>query len=128
MHQLNRGPENRDDKRPALGDLRDSGNLEQDAAVVGFVYRPEYYLERKRYDDAEKERIRIATLEKRRNKMEFLLPKNRNGATGTVEMNFFAPSNALRDTLGAKHEEHMFSKQDAADAEISFEGEGETVA
>ena len=70
--QLNRGVESRQDKRPLLSDLRDSGSLEADAGVVQFIYRDEYY-------NPHTDRPRIA---------EILTPKNRYGPTGTVQVFF----------------------------------------
>jgi replicative DNA helicase len=83
--QLNRGVEGRDDKRPSLSDLRDSGNLEQDADVVAFLYRESYYLERttdfrEGKDDA---LVRAADV---KNKLEFILGKNRTGQTKTLDL------------------------------------------
>ncbi len=68
--QLSRGPESRTDKRPMLSDLRDSGAIEQDADIVMFLYRDEYY------NDKNPEKS-IA---------EVIVAKNRHGSTGTVEM------------------------------------------
>ncbi|MDP2358665.1 MAG: DnaB-like helicase C-terminal domain-containing protein [Beijerinckiaceae bacterium] len=83
--QLNRGVESRDDKRPSLADLRDSGNLEQDADVVAFLYRESYYLERTTaYREGETEAKEKA--EQVKNKLEFILGKNRTGSTKTIEM------------------------------------------
>jgi replicative DNA helicase len=83
--QLNRGVESRDDKRPTLSDLRDSGNLEQDADVVAFLYRENYYLERStefRNSDADA----MSRAADCKNKLEFILGKNRTGATRTLEL------------------------------------------
>jgi len=70
--QLSRGPESRDDKRPMLSDLRDSGAIEQDADVVMFLYRDDYYKE---------------SVEKH-NRAEIIFAKNRHGAVGKVEIGF----------------------------------------
>ncbi len=74
--QLSRGPESRTDKRPMLSDLRDSGAIEQDADVVMFLYRNEYY------DTAEKN-------EEIQNTAEIIVAKNRHGSTQNVKMGWF---------------------------------------
>ena len=72
--QLSRGPESRNDKKPMLSDLRDSGAIEQDADVVMFLYRDEYY---KTDNDPQAQESNIA---------EVIIAKNRHGAVGTVKM------------------------------------------
>lgn len=80
--QLNRGVEGREDKRPTLGDLRDSGSIEQDADVVLGLYREAYYLERKRdRTEAEEDRLLAA-----QNSLDVEGLKVRQGKTGTVRL------------------------------------------
>jgi len=102
LHQINRGVEGRDNKRPALSDLRDSGTIEQDADVVMFVFRSIYYLERMKCDDDEEERERITKLERKRYDMEIMIAKNRGGATGNVEVYANMAANAVRDRWKAR--------------------------
>lgn len=93
--QLNRQLEGRDDKRPTLSDLRDSGSIEQDSDVVMFIYRHEYYLrkadpQRLPNDTDEKFNARYdnweAALNKAKGKGEIIIGKQRNGECGTVPL------------------------------------------
>jgi len=97
LHQLNRNPEGRDNKRPELSDLRDSGRLEQDADIVLFAYRPAYYLERMKFDKPDDERDRIQTLDAKRYELELNIAKQRNGPTSTIELFCDMTANAVRD-------------------------------
>lgn len=94
--QLNRAVEGRDNKRPGLADLRDSGSIEQDASVVVFTFRPAYYFEQ-RQDDPGKEQDRLAMLERTRNRLELAVAKNRNGRVGTVDAFVDIGANAIRN-------------------------------
>jgi replicative DNA helicase len=97
LHQLNRGTEARENKRPTMADLRDSGNLEQDADIIAFTFREAYYLERTRCDaGSEAEMRRQAELEATANTMEVLLGKNRNGLPTAVHLYCDMASNAVR--------------------------------
>jgi replicative DNA helicase len=78
LSQLSRAPEQRTDHRPQLSDLRESGSLEQDADLVMFLYRPEYYV----IDKSEVEEKGLA------GKAEVIVAKQRNGPTGMVELYF----------------------------------------
>lgn len=95
--QLNRGVEGRENKRPSLADLRDSGAIEEDASLVMFLYRPAYYLEHQRHDNPEAESSRIATLDACRNSLEFIVAKNRNGRMCTVDAFVDIGANAVRN-------------------------------
>jgi replicative DNA helicase len=75
LSQLSRGPEQRTDKRPMLSDLRESGSIEQDADIVMFLYRPEYYAAPDKRDELE-------------GKCELIVSKQRNGPTGVIELYF----------------------------------------
>ena len=96
--QLNRGVESREkNKRPMMSDLRDSGDLEQDADTVMFAYREAYYLEREKFDSNDDEKMRNAILEAKRNTLEINIAKQRNGMVGSVELFIDMPSNAVRN-------------------------------
>jgi replicative DNA helicase len=89
LSQLSRQVENRDDKRPQLADLRESGSIEQDADVVIFVYREEYYLANKepRIGTPEYEKWQL-DMSLVHGKAEIIIGKQRHGPTGTVEVQF----------------------------------------
>jgi replicative DNA helicase len=91
LSQLSRQVENRDDKRPQLSDLRESGSIEQDADVVLFVYREEYYLANKepRAGTPEYEKWQL-DMDLAHGKAEVIIGKQRHGPTGTVELHFEA--------------------------------------
>lgn len=96
LSQLNRGVEGRDNKRPSLSDLRDSGAIEEDASNVLFLYRPAYYLE-KRSDDSDMDLTRAQQLEAMRHSLEIVVAKNRNGRIGSVDLYIDVAANALRN-------------------------------
>jgi replicative DNA helicase len=91
LSQLSRQVENREDKRPQLSDLRESGSIEQDADVVMFVFREEYYLANKepRAGTPEHEKWRI-DMDTVHGKAEVIVGKQRHGPTGTVRLQFDA--------------------------------------
>jgi len=77
LSQLSRAVEQRQDKRPILSDIRESGSIEQDADIVAFLYRDDYY-------DPETDRKNI---------VEVIIAKQRNGPTGKVELVFLKEYN-----------------------------------
>ncbi|MBU6080041.1 MULTISPECIES: replicative DNA helicase [Allobacillus] len=81
LSQLSRGVEQRQDKRPIMSDIRESGSIEQDADIVGFLYRDDYYDQ-----ESEKENI-----------IEIIIAKQRNGPVGTVELAFVKEYNKFVD-------------------------------
>lgn len=103
--QLNRGLENREDKRPGLSDLRQSGSIEQDAYAVGFVYRPEYYLggepERLQGESAGKLAERQDAWREQKEllagKAELIWAKVRDGESGTDQLLFDGPTTTFSE-------------------------------
>lgn len=89
LSQLSRQVENREDKRPQLSDLRESGSIEQDADIVMFVYRHEYYVERARPDESSERFVEwMEEYERSRGKAEVILGKHRHGSVGGVDLSF----------------------------------------
>jgi len=90
LSQLSRQVESRDDKRPQLSDLRESGSIEQDADVVLFVFREEYYHQMRKPLENNREKFAewLAEGEKVHGKAEVIIGKQRHGPTGTVELQF----------------------------------------
>ncbi len=91
LSQLSRQVESREDKRPQLSDLRESGSIEQDADVVMFVYREEYYLKNKQPREGTEEFTAwLADIERAHGRAEVIIGKQRHGPTGMVELQFDA--------------------------------------
>ncbi len=89
LSQLSRQVENREDKRPQLSDLRESGSIEQDADVVMFVYREEYYIERTKPTEGTPEFSDwMQKMSMVSGKAEVIIGKQRHGPVGTVELSF----------------------------------------
>jgi len=92
LSQLSRQVEAREDKRPQLADLRESGSIEQDADVVLFVFREEYYHQMRKPTEANREKFSewLAEGERVEGMAEVIIGKQRHGPTGTVELQFEA--------------------------------------
>lgn len=86
LSQLSRQVEQREDKRPQLSDLRESGQLEQDADAVLFTYRDEYYLEREKPDSPEELLLWESAMERAKNRLEIICAKQRQGPIGTANV------------------------------------------
>ncbi|MEM6413180.1 MAG: DnaB-like helicase C-terminal domain-containing protein [Pseudomonadota bacterium] len=94
LSQLNRQVENREDKRPTLADLRESGNIEEHADVVGFLLRPEYYSARKEFESNED---RIREMADVRGVLRLIIDKFKNGPTDELVLDVDIACNAVRD-------------------------------
>jgi replicative DNA helicase len=89
LSQLSRQVESRDDKRPQLSDLRESGSIEQDADVVLFVYREEYYLERMEPKEGSEEWMKWElAMNEAKGRAEVIIAKQRHGPTGSAKLAF----------------------------------------
>ena len=89
LSQLSRQVESREDKHPQLSDLRESGSIEQDADVVMFVFREEYYLKNREPRPGTQEHIDWMTqMESAHGRAEIIIGKQRNGPIGTVRLTF----------------------------------------
>jgi len=98
LSQLSRAVEQRDDKKPQLSDLRESGSIEQDADVVMFVYREAYYLERKEPRPATVEHAEWqAKMSEVSNLAEIMISKQRHGPTGNIMLEFEAMFTKFKD-------------------------------
>jgi replicative DNA helicase len=114
LSQLSRAVESRDDKRPMLSDLRESGSIEQDADVVMFVYRDEYYLQQRApkqlgFDNDEKFHGAVdkwqRDMEQVHNRAELLIEKQRHGPTGKIDLLFEGEFTRFGD-IDLQHSEH----------------------
>jgi replicative DNA helicase len=104
LSQLSRAVEQREDKRPQLADLRESGSIEQDADVVMFIYRQEYYLARGEpemgTEDHEKWQMKM---EEVHNLAEVIIGKQRHGPTGMVKLMFQGELTRFSDFVASDH-------------------------
>ena len=104
LSQLSRQVESRDDKRPQLSDLRESGAIEQDADVVLFIYREEYYLEQAQPEEGTTEHAKWREkMERAHGLAEVLVSKQRHGSTGTVRLQFQADVTRFSDLASSSH-------------------------
>ena len=103
LSQLSRQVENRDDKRPQLSDLRESGSIEQDADVVMFVFREEYYLANREPRPGTPEHEKwLIEMDAVHGKSEVIIGKQRHGPTGTIKLQFEASVTRFSD-LASEH-------------------------
>ena len=99
LSQLSRAVEQRDDHKPQLSDLRESGSIEQDADVVMFVYRAAYYLEKKEPAPATVEHAEWqAKMSEIAHLAQIIIGKQRHGPTGNIDLEFEAMFTKFKDT------------------------------
>ncbi len=104
LSQLSRQVENRDDKRPQLSDLRESGSIEQDADVVMFVFRDEYYLRNREPKPGTEEYFKWeADMNEAAGKAEVIVAKQRHGPTGSVDLGFQGEFTRFFDLADESH-------------------------
>jgi replicative DNA helicase len=104
LSQLSRAVEQREDKRPQLADLRESGSIEQDADVVMFIYRQEYYLARTEPDLGTEEHEKWQMkMDEVHNLAEAIIGKQRHGPTGTVRLVFTGELTRFSDFVADDH-------------------------
>ena len=126
LSQLNRGLESRNDKRPMLSDIRESGSIEQDADIILFVYRDDVYLykeekEREKAAKAEGKEFKPTYEEKENEDAEIIIGKQRNGPTGHVKLIFQKKLTKFVDgTSYAKGVETIYENVDTRSANIGF--------
>lgn len=102
LSQLNRSLESRNDKRPIMSDIRESGSIEQDADIILFVYRDDVYRlkaekEKEKEAQAKGEKYRSQVEEKSEEVAEIIVGKQRNGPTGVVKLNFLKHQTKFMD-------------------------------
>jgi len=104
LSQLSRAVEQREDKRPQLSDLRESGSIEQDADMVWFVYRGDYYLAAKKPDDDHPEFANwLEEMNRIHGRADLIVAKQRHGSTGTVRMRFESRITKFSDAVDEGH-------------------------
>lgn len=104
LSQLSRAVEQREDKRPQLSDLRESGSIEQDADIVMFVFREEYYVQRQQPREGTPEHAEWqAKMEKVHGLADVIVAKHRNGPVDTVTLQFTSESTLFHDYVKPDH-------------------------
>jgi replicative DNA helicase len=100
LSQLSRSVEQRQDKRPVLSDIRESGSIEQDADIVSFLYRDDYYREEDKDEDENSE----VGAEEDNGEVEVIIEKNRSGSRGTIKLMFSKPYNRFSNLDYSHHQ------------------------
>lgn len=130
LSQLNRGLESRNDKRPMLSDIRESGSIEQDADIILFVYRDDVYLykeekEREKAAKAEGKEFTPTYVEKEEEEAEIIIGKQRNGPTGHVKLVFQKKLTRFVDKPAYNSTEIVYENVDTKPAQMNV---GENVS
>ena len=97
LSQLSRGVEQRQDKRPMMSDIRESGSIEQDADIVAFLYRDDYYERAGEDDEDDGDMGMEPQVNDDNGEIEIIIAKQRNGPTGTVKLHFMKQYNKFTD-------------------------------